>query len=112
MASLQLPQLPVPHEDLVRYIAAHPDTPMSELLQPFRQYEEKLREKFAQNGDDEALNCPNLNTLPLFSDENPQITIRARDLTTETDQEKSRYIMALPEGTFGRLVFQSALLRY
>lgn len=60
MDGLNLPQLPVPHRELVRYIANHADTPMVEPLQPYRNYESKLRQLYAQDAANEALNRPKL----------------------------------------------------
>lgn len=69
---------------------------MVELLQPYRAYEAKLRQLYAQDAGNEALKDPNLNILPLFAD-NPHINVRARNLATESQQEKDRYIMPLPD---------------
>lgn len=96
MAALGLPQLPAPLEGLGRYVADHPDTPMVELLQPYRAYESKLRQLYAQGPGSEALKDQNLNILPLYAD-NPAINVRARNLATESQQEKDRYIMPLPD---------------
>lgn len=98
MPALDLPQLPVPHEELVEYIAKHPDTPMIDLLKPYRQYEAQLRQAYAQHPDNEALENERLNVLPLFTADTPDIRVRARDLAVEPQNEKDRYIMTLPEG--------------
>ncbi|GAB1310959.1 Ankyrin repeat protein [Madurella fahalii] len=95
MASDALPTLPVPPADLVKYIAQHPQTPMVELLEPYRKYEAHLREAFAQDPGSELLKDPHVNVLPLFTDDTPKIKIRARNLKGESDDEKSKYIMPL-----------------
>lgn len=97
MSSLDLPQLPVPHKDLARYIVEHPGTPMIEMLQPYREYEAKLRQLYAQDPENGILKDPYLNVLPLFACDNPEITIRARDRTVESQQDKDRFIMSLPD---------------
>jgi len=92
-----LPPLPVPHHQLVKYIAQHPDTPVMELLAPYRKYESELRSVFAQDRQNAGLDDPTINVLPLFTDDTKLITTRARDLASESQEEKDRYIMPLPD---------------
>jgi hypothetical protein len=92
-----LPKLPVSLEKLPRYIAENRDKPVNEILQPYREYESQLRSVFAQDRQSPALNDPYINVLPLFTGDTSLITTRARDLDAETDQEKSKYIMSLPD---------------
>jgi len=96
MAMPKIEDLPVPPKDLPAYIAAHPEIPMAEIMEPYRQYEAELRTVFAQDRTNPALNDPHLNVLPLFTENTKLITTRARDLANETEEEKSRYIMPLP----------------
>lgn len=91
------PELPAAPEQLAAYIAEHPEIPLTEVLAPYRQYEAHIRGVFAQDRQNSALDNPHINLLPLFTQDTPKITTRARDLTAETDEEKSRYIMALPD---------------
>lgn len=91
------PALPVPPADLVKHLAKQPDESLVELIAPYRKYEAYLRETFAQNRDSELLKDPHVNVLPLFTDDTPDIKIRARDLESESDEEKARYIMSLPD---------------
>lgn len=95
MASDTFPTLPVPPVDLVKYIAEHPQTPMVELLEPFRKHEAHLRQAFAQDPGSDLLKDPHVNILPLFTDDTSKIKIRARSLEGETEEEKSKYIMPL-----------------
>ncbi|KAG6005267.1 hypothetical protein E4U21_000304 [Claviceps maximensis] len=97
MAASNLPQLPVPLTGLARYIAEHPETPMADIMKPYRQYEARLREIYAQDRQNPILNDPYLNVVPLFTEDTSKITTRARDLSVESEEEKSRYIMPLPE---------------
>lgn len=97
MSALELPQLPVPHEELVRHIAKNPDVPMVDLIHPYRQYEAQLRHLYAQDADNEALKNGRLNVFPLFTADTPEIKVRARDLAAESETEKGRYIMTLPD---------------
>ncbi|OAA37284.1 ankyrin repeat protein [Beauveria brongniartii RCEF 3172] len=91
-----LPSLPVPHGQLARYISENVDKTMIEIMEPYRKYEAGLRGIFAQDRQNPALNDPYINVLPLFTDDTSRITTRARDLASESEEEKSRYIMALP----------------
>ncbi|KAJ4196882.1 hypothetical protein NW755_001653 [Fusarium falciforme] len=92
-----LPELPAPHSGLARYISENPDKSMIEILEPYRKYEANLRSVYAQDRQNPILEDPHLNVLPLFTDDTKVITTRARNLETETEEEKSKYIMALPD---------------
>lgn len=91
------PELPVAPEHLATYIAEHPETPLTEIMAPYRKYEAHIRGVFAQDRQNPALDDPHINLLPLFTQDTPKITTRARDLNAETEEEKSKYIMALPD---------------
>lgn len=97
MSTLDLPQLPVPLEELVRHISKHPDVPIADLVEPYRQYEAQLRQLYAQDPDNEVLKDERLNILPLFTADSPDIQVRARDPAAEPEAEKARYIMTLPD---------------
>jgi hypothetical protein len=97
MASIQLPGLPAPLTQLVDYIADRPEQPVHDLLRPYRDFEAKLREVFAQDRHDPRLADAHVNVLPLFTDKVDRVTIRARDLAAEPQEVKDRYIMALPD---------------
>ncbi|KAH8717239.1 Uncharacterized protein HC256_001939 [Beauveria bassiana] len=92
-----LPNLPAPHGQLARYISENVDKTMIDIMEPYRKYEAGLRGMFAQDRQNPALNDPHINVLPLFTDDTSRITTRARDLASESEEEKSRYIMALPD---------------
>ena len=96
MAFKDLPKLPVPHHELVKHVAANPKTPMAELIAPYRKFEAGLREAYAQERSNPILDDPYLNVLPVFTKDTPEIRTHARDLDAETQEEKDRYIMALP----------------
>jgi ankyrin repeat protein len=98
MVSAVPPTLPVPLAGLVKHIGEHPDTPMVEMLEPFRNYEAHLRQAFAQDPDNELLKDPHVNVLPVFTEDTHNIKIRARNLEAESSEEKSKYIMPLSAG--------------
>lgn len=97
MAALDLPGLPAPHQELAKHIAQHPETPMTEIVAPYRSYEARLREVYAQERNNPALDDPYINVVPLFNQDTQLITTRARDLSAESEEEKSKYVMALPD---------------
>jgi hypothetical protein len=97
MAATKLPQLPVPLADLTGYIAKHPDKPAAELIEPYRKHEAQLRQMYAQEPDHEALKDPYANVLPLFTGATPGIKIQARNLEAESEEQKAKYIMPLPD---------------
>ena len=97
MNGLADPSLPAAHRDLPRYIAEHSDKSLVEILEPYRQYEASLRSIYAQDRQNPVLDDPHLNVVPLFTDDTKLITTRARDLASESEEEKSRYVMPLPD---------------
>ncbi|EPE04776.1 ankyrin repeat protein [Ophiostoma piceae UAMH 11346] len=99
MPFLEIPPIPAPLAKLPDYIAEHPDVPITELLEPYRKYEARLREVYAQEPNHPALLDPDINVVPLFNktNPNPNIRIRARNLEAESEEEQSKYIMALPK---------------
>ncbi|PTB62951.1 ankyrin [Trichoderma citrinoviride] len=97
MAFADFPELPAPQADLVNYIAQNPAKPMVEIMEPYRRYEAHLRSVFAQDRENPILKDPYLNVVPLFTDATKSITTRARDLASESEEEKSKYIMVLPD---------------
>lgn len=98
MSALELPQVPVPHAELARYIAENPGRSMVDLLEPYRQFEAQLRQLYAQDPENNIIRNEHLNVFPLFRDgEKSDIKIRARDLDAEPQAEKDRYVMTLPD---------------
>jgi hypothetical protein len=92
-----LPEVPVRHADFIDHVAANPGTPLPQLLEPFKQYDARLREVFAQEPEHPALADNHLNVLPVFNGKEQIVKIRARDLGKESAEEKDRYIMPLQD---------------
>lgn len=90
---LHFPKLPAKHEQFLQYVAAHPQKPMLELLEPFKQYDAELRKAFAQQPDHPAVKQPSI--LPVFAGHEKHVTVRARDPKAETEQQRDCYIMPL-----------------
>src|SRR5947209_4401914 len=96
MSGITLPKLPARHAELVSYLTQHQDKPLTELLEPYRQYEAQLRQMYAQEPENSILEDPFINALPLFTKDTPSIKVRARDLDAESEEERQKYIMPLP----------------
>ncbi|CVL06999.1 related to ankyrin repeat protein [Fusarium mangiferae] len=90
-------KLPVSLAGLPRYIAEHPEVPIVDILDPYRKYEAYLRTVYAQDRQNPLLDDPYLNVIPLFTGDTRYIVTRARNLITESEEEKSKYIMPLPD---------------
>ncbi|CAG9988902.1 unnamed protein product [Clonostachys byssicola] len=98
MASRSLHPLPAPLSELPKYIAQHPEQHIGDIIDPYRRYEAQLRTLYAQSPEDPLLKDPYLNALPLFADGNGvPVATRARDLASESEEEKAKYIMPLPD---------------
>ena len=93
--AMELPPLPVPVSDFLGHVNKHPKTQngVAEAVEPFKVFENKLREVYAQHPDHPAATKNHL--VPVFRNES--MTIRARDLTRESSAEKDKYLLPLPE---------------
>jgi ankyrin repeat protein len=90
---IDLPSLPADHVDWISYVARHPDKPLRELLAPYKEYDSKLREVFAQQPEHPAIDKPNV--VPVFAGCEDELKIRARDLAAESEAERQCYLMPL-----------------
>jgi ankyrin repeat protein len=100
-----LPKLPASLEDFIPYLSSSPNGSLVERLSPYKEYEAKLRELYAQDPGNPLLIDPHCNAVPLFDGNQSQLKIRARDLSQESESDKSKFIMPLsdalrkPDGT-------------
>ncbi|TKX26280.1 ankyrin repeat-containing protein 4 [Elsinoe australis] len=94
---ITLPALPAEHTKFIEYVNDNQSTPMAELLEPYKAYDNTMREVFAQQPNHKAISVPNI--VPLFSDAGApgMIKIRPRDISAESDDEKARYLMPLSQ---------------
>ncbi|KAI4673784.1 uncharacterized protein J4E84_010929 [Alternaria hordeiaustralica] len=92
---IDLPQVPVRHTDWITHVAAHPETSLHTLLEPYKEYDSKLREVFAQQPEHPAIAEPNI--LPIFAGRESELKIRARNPEDESEAERERYLMPLDE---------------
>lgn len=93
---LELPKLAVDHADFIAYLGQHPEIPVPKILDPFKTYEGKLREIFAQQPQHEALQNPHINTVPIFKGHQHVLQVRARSVDDQSENEK--YLMPLEHG--------------
>jgi len=95
---IEIPQLPSGSvKQFIDYLSKHPDTPITELLKPYKAFEAELRKIYAQQPTHELLKDDTVNLVPLFDGNEEELKIRARALESESDDEKARYIMQLKE---------------
>jgi ankyrin repeat protein len=90
---IELPSIPKDHVDWISYVTSHPDTPLHELLAPYKAYDSKLREIFAQQPEHPAIAKPNV--VPIFAGNEEKLRVRARDFASESKAERECYLMPL-----------------
>lgn len=86
-----LPVLPAAHKNFLSYLSQHEKKPTVELLQPYREYDAKVRELYAQEPG--AVTDPYANVVPVFA--GPPLKTRARKIKEETKEEKEAYLIPL-----------------
>ncbi|KAK6532728.1 hypothetical protein TWF281_006904 [Arthrobotrys megalospora] len=97
MASTFLPPLPAATADFPKYLAENKKIPIRELLRPYQNYENHIRDLFARDPANAALADNHLGLVPVYAGHEDDIEIRARDLHSESAEEKAKYIMPLTE---------------
>ncbi|KAJ4332923.1 hypothetical protein N0V95_009544 [Ascochyta clinopodiicola] len=90
---IALPQLPAEHADWLSHVSKHPSASMHELLAPYKEYDARLREVFAQQPSHPAIQKSNI--VPLFTGQERDIKVRARNPATESEDERQRYLLPL-----------------
>lgn len=92
---MELPQLPTPCERyLVETAKCKTQADIMETTKPFIDFENKLREVFAQYPDHSAAKQDHL--VPLYNTGNPTPSVRARDPSKEAEDVRERYLLSLP----------------
>src|SRR5271154_1268039 len=94
---MELPPIPATIANFIPYLEANPHNSIHDLLTPYKAYEGRLRELYAQHPDNPFVANPHVNTTPLFAGHENAVTIRARNLARESDEEADKYLLALPE---------------
>lgn len=90
---IALPPLPVDHADWISYASANPNTPMHELIAPYKDYDSKLRQIYAQQPKHPAVSKSNV--VPIFTGSEDQVKIRARSLQGDPELDDQHYLMPL-----------------
>ncbi|KAI9925755.1 hypothetical protein MW887_005561 [Aspergillus wentii] len=98
MAASSFPAVPAKHADFLSHLNSHPNTPIQQLLQPYNEYDAVARKVFAQEPSHPALQDNHLNVVPVYDEAgSTSAQIRARDLASESPEEKQRYILPLSD---------------
>ena len=90
---MELPPLPVPISQFVDYVNKFPQTQaaVADAVQPFKAFESKLREVYAQHPNHSAATINHL--VSVF--DAAELTVRARDLARETVSEMEMFLLPL-----------------
>lgn len=94
-STISLPPLPTNVENLISFVSENKKTPLQDLIAPFKEYDSKLREVFAQQPEHPAIQKSHV--VPLFSGKEQHVKIRARNMAAESEVERQRYLMPLPK---------------
>ncbi|PGH04470.1 hypothetical protein GX51_03461 [Blastomyces parvus] len=94
---MELPSIPVPLNDFIPYLNKHSrhEILTGEAMAPFKAYESKLREIFAQEPNHKAIVNPQVNVLPLYVQSTADVKVKARDLAKESPADAEKYILPL-----------------
>ncbi|KLJ08785.1 hypothetical protein EMPG_15784 [Blastomyces silverae] len=94
---MELPSIPVPLNDFVPYLDKHSrhEILTGEAMAPFKAYESKLREIFAQEPNHKAIVNPQVNVVPLYIQSDVDVKVKARDLAKESPADAEKYILPL-----------------
>lgn len=96
--AFSLPPLPVKHNDFLAYVKSNPERPMRHLIEPYVKYDAVLRQTFAQDPSHASIQDNHVNIVPLYDQtRSADVRIRARDLASETPEEKEKYILPLSD---------------
>ncbi|KAF7715271.1 Uncharacterized protein PECH_002108 [Penicillium ucsense] len=96
--AITIPSLPLQHRDFVHHVQSHPDTSVEELVKPFNDFDAFARKIFAQSASETSAKVGCVNVVPLYNEttKDADIRVRARDMTTESPEQKEKYLLPLP----------------
>lgn len=93
-----LPPLPTETiQDFLPYVCKHGDTSIGELVKPFKTFEHELRKLYAQQPQHPYAQDGFAALVPLYDGHEDKLRIQARNLSQETEYQKSKYLLALQE---------------
>lgn len=91
---MELPSIPCSFDQFPRYIESKKtQDEISKAVKPFKDYETKLRQIFAQEPDHRAIEQSHL--IPLFKEGSADIKIRARNPDSQTAEDQEKYLLPL-----------------
>jgi hypothetical protein len=97
-AEFALPAIPAKHSQFLDYVRSHPEKPIVDLVQPYNEFDAVLRKIYAQQPSNLAVADDFVNVVPVFDDSgSADIRIRARDISSESDEVKERYLLSLKD---------------
>jgi hypothetical protein len=93
-----LPAVPTRHSTFIDYVNSRPQESIPDLVRPYNEYDTVLRKIYAQQPSHPAVADNLLNVVPLFdAGGSADLRIRARDLASEPEELKSKYLMPLKD---------------
>lgn len=96
--ALALPSVPVSHKEFLLYVQSHPDASIQDLLRPYNEYDATARRIFAQDPSHSVVKDNYANLVPLYNAHgSADIRVRARDLDSETPEQKEKYLLPLSD---------------
>ncbi|KAK2765211.1 hypothetical protein FQN54_008910 [Arachnomyces sp. PD_36] len=94
---MELPNIPVPLDGFIPHLGeqSRKGILLENALEPFKAYESRLREVFAQEPTNEVISDPHINTVPVFAGHEQHLKTKARQLDQETPEESEKYMLPL-----------------
>lgn len=93
-----LPSIPVKHNAFLEYVQSRPNTAISDMVKPYNDFDVAARNLFAQDPFHPAVKDNYANIVPLYNAAgSTNVRVRARELTSETPDQQSKYILPLSE---------------
>ncbi|KAJ6261350.1 hypothetical protein Dda_4020 [Drechslerella dactyloides] len=96
-SSTSLPSLPAETASFLSYVAQNKNQSVRELIKPYLEYESKLRALFAQEPSHPALADNTAGLVPIYTGDESNIRVQARNMEAEAPELKAQYIMELDE---------------
>ncbi|KAF7122286.1 hypothetical protein CNMCM5793_000243 [Aspergillus hiratsukae] len=91
-----LPTVPTKHSTFIDHVNCRPRDSIPDLVRPYNEYDAVLRKIYAQQPSHPAVADNLLNVVPLFdANGSADLRIRARDLGSEPEELKAKYMMPL-----------------
>lgn len=97
-AEFALPEVPAKHSQFLNFVQSHPEKPIVDLFKPYNEFDAVIRKIYAQQPSHPAIADEFVNVVPVFDDGgSADIRVRARDISSESDEVKERYLLPLKD---------------